>query len=238
MTLDGRSAWITGAGKGIGEAIARALAKEGVRVGLTARTVSDLERVVAEIAAMNGSAFAVPGDVSIESDVARAWESVSRTLGPPDILINNAGIGVFAPVSDLRVEDFDRMWGVNMRGVFLCTRAVLPQMQARGSGIIVNISSLAGKNAFVNGAGYAATKWALNGFSSCLRLEVRKHNIKVITVCPGSVATEFSPAPKEPERLASILHPEDVAAAVISALSLPDRAMMSEIDLRPTNPHP
>jgi NADP-dependent 3-hydroxy acid dehydrogenase YdfG len=109
-------------------------------------------------------------------------------------------------------------------------------MQQKQSGVIVNISSLAGKNAFVNGAGYAATKWAVNGFSNCLRLEVRKQNIKVITVCPGSVATEFTSGEKDPRRVGSILQPEDVADAIIGALKLPERAMMSEIDLRPTNP--
>ena len=236
MTLRGATAWITGGGKGIGEALAHALAAAGVRVAITARTVDDLDRVASGIRTAGGFAVAAPGDVTVEEQVTQAWKTVTSAIGTPDILVNNAGIGVFAPVSELRVEDFDAMWNVNMRGVFLCTKAALPEMQKRGSGIIVNISSLAGKNAFVNGAGYAATKWALNGFSSCLRLEVRKQNIKVITVCPGSVATEFSPTPKEPARIASILHPEDIAAAVVAAVSLPDRAMMSELDLRPTNP--
>jgi len=236
MTLNGSSAWITGAGKGIGEAISKALATEGVRVALTSRTKADLERVAREIGKHGGNGFVVPGDVTKEGDVTRMWSDVRGAVGTPDILINNAGIGVFAPVSDLRIEDLDAMWNVNMRGVFLCTKSALPGMLERGSGIIVNISSLAGKNAFVSGAGYAATKWALNGFSACLRLEVRKQNIKVITVCPGSVATDFSTKPEDPVRLASILHPEDIASAVVAALSLPARAMMSEIDLRPTNP--
>ncbi len=236
MTLAGRTAWITGAGKGIGETLAKALSGHGVTVALTARTRSDLERVASDIAAAGGKAVIAPADVSDEHQVATAFGVVQEALGTPDILVNNAGIGIFAPVSELRLEDLDRMWAVNMRGVFLCTKAVLPGMQARDSGIIVNMSSLAGKNAFANGAGYAATKWALKGFSDCLRLEVRKHHVKVITVYPGSVATEFSGSEKSASRLATILHPEDIASAIIAALQLPDRAMMSEIDLRPTHP--
>ncbi len=236
MTLKNATAWITGGGKGIGEAMAKALAREGVAIVVSSRTAADLDRVCSEIASSGGTCTSALADVTDEEQVLAAWKTVEREIGTPDILINNAGIGVFAPVSDMRTEDFDAMWKVNMRGVFLCTRAVVPHMKKRASGIIVNISSLAGKNAFVNGAGYAATKWALNGFSACLRLEVRKQNIKVITVCPGSVDTDFSPAQKDTARKASILHAEDVAHAVVAALTLPDRAMMSEIDLRPTNP--
>jgi len=236
MTLKGSSAWITGAGKGIGAAIASALAAEGVHVALTSRTKGDLDKVVSAIRTAGGRASAVPADVSEAEAITDAWQHVQAAIGVPDILVNNAGMGRFAPVADMKVEDFDTMWKLNVRGVFLCTQAVLPSMQKRGSGIIVNISSLAGKNSFVNGAGYAATKWALNGFSNCLRLEVRAQNIKVITVCPGSVNTDFSPSVQDASRASSILQPQDVADAVVTALKLPDRAMMSEIDLRPTNP--
>jgi len=236
MNLATSTAWVTGAGKGIGEATARALASEGVRVALTSRTRENLERVAADIVSDGGTAVVIPADVTVESDIRRAWDVVANEFGGVDILVNNAGIGRFATVGELSVSDFDAMWNLNVRGLFLCTQAVLPSMQQKQSGVIVNISSLAGKNAFVNGAGYAATKWAVNGFSNCLRLEVRKQNIKVITVCPGSVATEFTSGEKDPRRVGSILQPEDVADAIIGALKLPERAMMSEIDLRPTNP--
>ena len=236
MNLATSTAWVTGAGKGIGEATARALASEGVRVALTSRTGENLERVAADIVSDGGTAVVIPADVTVESDIRRAWDVVANEFGGVDILVNNAGIGRFATVGELSVSDFDAMWNLNVRGLFLCTQAVLPSMQQKQSGVIVNISSLAGKNAFVNGAGYAATKWAVNGFSNCLRLEVRKQNIKVITVCPGSVATEFTSGEKDPRRVGSILQPEDVADAIIGALKLPERAMMSEIDLRPTNP--
>ncbi|MEX0602339.1 MAG: SDR family NAD(P)-dependent oxidoreductase, partial [Bacteroidota bacterium] len=159
-----------------------------------------------------------------------------QSFGRLDILVNNAGIGRFAPVRDLSPADLDAMWNVNLRGVFLCTKRALPIMERQRGGTIVQMSSLAGKNAFVNGAGYAATKWALMGFSKCLMLEERGFNIRIVLVCPGSVDTGFSPADKDPARSDKILSPGDVADAVLTAVSLPARSMMSEIDLRPTNP--
>lgn len=229
-------AWITGAGRGIGRSIALRLAKEGMTVGLTSRTTKELESVRADVERSGGRAIVAPADLRDVDSVSRAFEQVAAHSRRIDILVNNAGIGVFAPVSTLSVEDFDRMWELNVRGAFLCTRLVLPLMEKAGSGTIVNMSSLAGKNAFVNGAGYVATKWALNGFSNCLRLEIRSSNIRVITIGPGSVATDFSSSASDPARAKRILQPEDVAEALFAAVSLPERAMMSEIDLRPTNP--
>jgi NADP-dependent 3-hydroxy acid dehydrogenase YdfG len=147
--------------------------------------------------------------------------------------VNNAGIGVFKPVVTMQVSEFDAMWNVNMRGVFLATRAVLPSMIRSRRGAIVNIASLAGKNIFKGGAGYGATKWALRGFAGSLMLEVREHNIRVVTIYPGSVDTDFSPGGKKG---AQITQPEDVASAVVFAVTAPERSMFSEIDLRPTNP--
>ncbi len=236
MKLQGRIAWITGAGRGIGRSIAMHLAAEGAIVGLTARSGRELQEVADAVTKAGGQAIVAPADVTRPEEVARAFQTVVDREQRLDILVNNAGIGVFAPVAKLNLEDFDRMWQVNVRGVFLCTRLAIPLMERQQTGAIVNVSSLAGKNAFVNGAGYAATKWALNGFTNCLRLEVRSSNVRVITVGPGSVATEFSSTPKDPAKLARILQPDDVAAAVLAALTLPANAMMSEIDLRPTNP--
>ncbi|MCU0452305.1 MAG: SDR family NAD(P)-dependent oxidoreductase [Bacteroidetes bacterium] len=236
MRLNGATAWITGAGRGIGRAIALRLAAEGATVGLTARSESELREVAEEVAKARGRAIVAPADVTMPEEVERAFRAVVDDAQRLDILVNNAGIGVFAPVTKLSLEDFDRMWSVNVRGVFLCTRLAVPIMEQQRSGTIVNISSLAGKNAFINGSGYAATKWALNGFTNCLRLEVRSSEVRVITVGPGSVATEFSSTTKDPAKLARILQPDDVASAVVAAISLPANAMMSEIDLRPTNP--
>ena len=236
MKVRGSVALVTGAGRGIGKAIATTLAKNGATVVLVSRTLTELENVRDEIKGAGGEAIPLRADVTREADVAGVFREIEGKFKRLDILVNNAGVGRFAPVKDLRVEDFDEMWNLNVRGVFLCTQKAVPLMQNQRSGCIVNISSLAGKNALVNGAGYAATKWALMGFSNSLRLEVREFNVRVITICPGSVDTSFSPTPKDPGKSGKILHPEDVADTLLAAISVPDRAMVSEIDIRPTNP--
>jgi len=236
MTLKHSVALVTGAGRGIGKAIALMLAREGATVALTARTVAELEQVKKEIEATGGSALVVRADLSKDADIGKLFGNISSRFNRLDILVNNAGLGLFAPVRDLSISDFDTMWTLNMRAVMLCTQRALKMMEPQKSGAIVNVASLAGRNAFVGGAGYAATKWALIGFSRSLMLEVRAHNIRVITICPGSVDTSFSQSPKEPLRSATILHSEDIADTVVAALKLPDRAMVSEIDIRPTNP--
>jgi 3-oxoacyl-[acyl-carrier protein] reductase len=152
------------------------------------------------------------------------------------VVVNNAGVGYFAPLEDLTVGQFDEIMAVNVRGMFLVTRAFLPGMRKTG-GAIVNIASLAGKNGFVGGTAYTASKHAVLGFSKSLMLEVRKDNVRVIAVCPGSVATPFfAKAGQDLPNRDRVLTPEDVAAAVIDALKLADRAMISELDIRPTNP--
>lgn len=235
MKLEGKVAVVTGSGRGIGKAIALRLAEDGAAVVLNARTKKDLVQVQSGIEGRGGRALVVPGDLTDDGAVANLFEECDKEFGRLDILVNNAGIGRFAPVRDLRVEDLDAMWSLNLRALFQCTKQALERMEARNDGVIVNVASLAGRNAFVGGAGYAATKWALIGFSRCLMLEVRDRNIRVVTVCPGSVDTDFS-GDRDPARAARILAPEDVAEAVLTAVTLPARAMMSEIDLRPTNP--
>jgi 3-oxoacyl-[acyl-carrier protein] reductase len=225
--LKNKTALVSGAGRGIGKAVADILAQFGAHVVLTARTAADIEQEAARLRKEGYDAVAIAGDVSREEDVAR----IVHEAGPVDILINNAGLGVFKPVQELSIEDFDRMWGVNMRGVFLMTKAVLPDMQKKGGGDIVTLSSLAGKNGFKGGSGYCASKWAVRGFMSSLMLEVREENIRVITLFPGSVDTTFSVGGKHGP---TITQPEDVASAVLFALMAPRRTMFSEIDLRPT----
>jgi 3-oxoacyl-[acyl-carrier protein] reductase len=231
--LSGKVAVVTGAGRGIGRAIAVALAAEGAHVVLAARTSAEIEKGAGEIRASGGLATAVRADMTDEKQVGDLVVEALKVNGSVDILVNNAGIGVFKPVVAMQVSEFDAMWNVNMRGVFLATRAVLPSMIRSRKGAIVNIASLAGKNTFKGGAGYGATKWALRGFAGSLMLEVREHNIRVVTICPGSVDTDFSPGGKKG---AQITQPEDVASAVIFAVTAPERSMFSEIDLRPTNP--
>ena len=236
MNLQGAHALVTGAGRGIGRAIALSLAKEGAEVVLTARTLAELTQVKKEIESIGGKALMIPADLTSDPQIEKLFEEISVKYTRLDILINNAGIGVFAPVRSLSVADFDQMWNLNMRAVMIVTQHALKFMEAQKGGAIVNVASLAGRNAFVGGAGYAATKWALIGFSRSLLLEVREQNIRVITICPGSVDTSFSSTPKEPSRSEKILHPQDVADTILSALMLPDRAMVSEIDIRPTTP--
>lgn len=233
MHLEGKVAIVSGGSRGIGRAIARALAAEGATVVIAARNPDSLARTVAELRKESASVEGLMADVGVEAQVTHLVQHVVHTHGRVDILVNNAGVGVFKPIADLTIGEFDAMWGTNMRGVFLLTKAVLPHMIRAKSGEIVNIASLAGKNSFKGGAGYCATKWALRGFAGSLMLEVREHNIRVMTVFPGSVETAFSTTGKKGN---NITQPEDVADAVIFAVTAPGRSMFSEIDVRPTNP--
>lgn len=235
MKLKDSVALVTGAGRGIGKAIATTLAAEGSTVALVARTKPELQQVREEIVSRGGSADVFPADITKQDDVQKTFDEILRRFHRLDILVNNAGIGHFASVKNLDLADFDAMWAVNMRGLFLCTQHAVRIMESQQSGVVVNISSLAGKNAFVNGAGYAATKWALMGFAKCLMLEVREHNIRVITICPGSVDTSFS-HPRDPAKTDKLIHPQDIADTVLAAITVPARSMVSEIDIRPTNP--
>ncbi len=181
---------------------------------------------------MKTDAAVVPADMRDEQQVRAMVQAAVKQFGRLDILINNAGLGYFKPVAELSTEEWDEMFSVNMRAVFIATQAALPHLRAAKESFVVNIASLAGKNAFVDGSGYAATKWALRAFSQCLMLEERKNGVRVLSVCPGSVDTGFSPHVGKK----NMIKPEDVAAAVVSALKMPQRTMISEIDIRPTNP--
>lgn len=236
MKLSGQIAVVTGAGRGIGKAIARTLASEGAIVVLAARTFTELEVAQKEIESNGGKARAVKTDITQERDIKKLFEDIKEQYGRVDILVNNAGAGKFVSVKEMNVADFDAMWNLNMRGLFLCTQQAIHLMESQKNGVIVNISSLAGKNAFVGGAGYAATKWALMGFSKCLMLEERQFNIRIVTICPGSVDTTFSHHESDASRFDRILSAQDVADTVLSAITMPPRAMVSEIDIRPTNP--
>ena len=172
-------------------------------------------------------------DVSSEADIRNLVEAVAKRDGRVDILVNNAGLGVFGNFADSSIADIDTMLNTNIRGVMLATHEVLPLMIKQNGGQIVHIASLAGKNTVKGGAVYAATKWALRGFAASLMLEVREHNIRMVTVCPGSVETAFSASGK---RGKNITQPEDVADAVVFAITAPARSMFSEIDVRPTRP--
>ncbi len=235
--LSGQVAIVTGASKGIGRATAGALAAEGASVVLAARHQDELSAASLELSKSGLSVVALQADLTNDDQVRKLVETTGNKFGRVDILVNNAGMGVFKPFAQMSIEEFDEMWKLNMRAVFVATKYVLPYMMREKSGAIVNIASLAGKNSFVNGTGYAATKWALRGWASSLMLEVREHNIRVVTICPGSVDTSFSsPDSQMNKRDNKITQPEDVADAVVFAVTAPARSMFSEIDVRPTNP--
>ena len=231
------TALVTGATEGIGRAIAFALGREGYRVGVCARTADRVAELVSDLRQAGIEAAGAPADVGDPEQVREAVGQVSTQLGPIDVLVNNAGIGILKPFDQLSLADWDSTMATNLRSLFLVTREVLPGMRQRGHGAIVNIASLAGKNAVVGGTAYAASKHAVLGFSKSLMLEVRKEGVRVIAICPGSVETGFGQGRTVPKiSRAGVLQPEDVAEVVVDTLRLPARALMSEIDLRPANP--
>ena len=237
MEWDQQLAVVTGGTQGIGKALTLDLAGRGAAVAFCARNHRDVERLVAELRAEGSKALGVPCDVRDEAQVAAFSERVLKEMGVPTILINNAGTGRFAPVAEMSLAAWDEVMDTNLRGMFLATRAFLPAMLAKSRGAVVNISSLAGRNGIANGAAYSASKHGVIGFSKSLMLEVRAHGIRVMTICPGSVNTPFFDAetPFDPNR-GRILDPDDVSKVVLDALELPERALVSELDIRPSNP--
>jgi len=227
--LQGRVAVVTGATKGIGRAIAEALIGEGARVVVGARTAEDVERVAAEL---GENARGVVCDVGVAADCGALVAAAVDAFGGLDILVNNAGVGIFKPVAELSVEEWDRVQRTNVNGVFYCSHAAIPRLKDRGGGWIINIGSLAGKNAFPGGAAYNASKFALIGFSEALMQEVRHDGIRVSYIMPGSVATPgFSSGEAEWK-----IQPEDLGQIVLDLLATPDRTLPSRIEVRPSRP--
>lgn len=231
-TLDGKVALVTGASRGIGLAIARRLASIGARVSLCGRNSKQLESAANECKQAGSEAIAVVADVTLPADITKLVESTERTLGPIEILINNAGIGYFAPVQDADTSKWDNVLDTNLKAVFLLSHAVAPGMIRMGRGHIVNIASLAGKNSFAGGAIYCASKWGLLGLTGCMAEDLRAHGIRVCAVCPGSVSTDFSfPSGRDKSKM---LQPDDVAHAVAAILTQAPQSFISEVLLRPT----
>jgi 3-oxoacyl-[acyl-carrier protein] reductase len=231
--LKEKTALVTGGGRGIGAAIALKLAGLGATTIVCGRTLARLQHTAGQIRSAGGQSEAMACDVADWSSVAALAERIQKTFGRLDILVNNAAIGAFGgPLHTMPPEKWDSVFNTNLRGVFYTIRALAPMMISGGGGDIVNISSLAGKNALPNGAAYAASKWGLNGLSYSVAEELRGHNIRVSIVCPGSTHTEFSPHEgKSPEKM---LMPEDVAHAVAMLVTSRPQAFVSEILLRPT----
>ncbi|HTW59645.1 MAG TPA: SDR family NAD(P)-dependent oxidoreductase [Terriglobales bacterium] len=231
--LAGQVAVITGAGRGIGAAIARKLANLGATAVLCGRTQSTLDATARTILDAGAKAEVIPCDVTILHQLEYAAARVDSTFGRLDILVNNAGVGGFKdPLHTLLPEDWDKILNTNLRGVYFAIRAFAPLMIRAYSGHIINISSLAGKNALPNGAAYAASKWGLNGLTYSVAEELRGHNIRVSVVCPGSTETELSPHEgKNPNKM---LQPNDIAHAVAMLVTQAPQSFVSEILLRPT----
>lgn len=231
--LTGQVAVVTGAGRGIGAAIAAKIASMGAMAVLCGRTRGHLQSTADAISKAGGRAEPLECDVTNLRSVEAAAGYVEKTLGRLDVLINNAGIGGFGgPLHQLPPESWDAVLNTNLRGVYFCIRAFAPMMIRARAGHIVNISSLAGKNALPNGAAYAASKWGLNGLTYSVAEELRAHNIRASVICPGSVDTELSPhAGKDKTKM---LQPEDVAHVVAMLLTQAPQSFVSEVLLRPT----
>lgn len=236
MDLAGKTAIVTGGTKGIGRAIAESLVTAGVNVSISSRHEDEIERAVAKLnEGGRGRAAGFVCDVRDETQVRSYFAQTIERFGGVDILINNAGIGMFAPVESMTPGDFRAVIETNLCGVFYCCHEAIPLMKKRGGGYIVNISSLAGTNAHPRMAAYNASKFGLNGFSEALMQEVRHDNIKVSYIMPGSVNTEFGGDQPSDEKNWQ-LRPEDVAKTVLDLLFYPDRALASRIELRPSRP--
>lgn len=220
---------VTGASSGIGLEVARQLVASGVGVGLFARSQSKLAHIAGEL----GNSLALPGDVSRYEDLERAVQQLEARFGGLDFLINNAGVGIFKPVHELTPEEWQQVLQTNLTGAFYATKAAVPAMQRRGGGYIINIASLAGKNAFANGAAYNASKFGLLGFSEASMLDLRYYGIRVSSILPGSVDTPFA---GNSTGASWKIQPQDVAQAVLYLLQSDPRVIPSQIDLRPSQP--
>jgi len=232
-----RTALVTGTTHGIGRATAFALGRAGWQVGCCARNADDVDLLLAQLADAGIRAAGRPADVSEEREVRTVAHHVVEALCPVDALINNAGVLIAKTFEQLTLADWDRTMATNLRSLYLMTREVLPEMRRRRRGTIVNVASLAGRNGFVGGTAYTASKHAVLGFSKSLMLEVRKDDVRVIAICPGSVDTGLiRDQPLLKADSTRILRPEDVAATIVHVLELPDHALVSELDIRPTKP--
>jgi NADP-dependent 3-hydroxy acid dehydrogenase YdfG len=231
--LEGKTALITGAGRGIGRAIAKAFAAEGAAVALVARSRADLASVAAEVREAGGRALAVPTDVTQDAAVEALVEDVTGELGRLDILVTSAGAAAFGPVSGSKPADWDTMLSLNLRAVMLCCHAVLPVMMRQRSGLILNLSSIASKRALPGSAVYTATKAGVEAFSRVLAEEMRPHGVRVGVLIPGAVDTPIWDAMGATPPREKMLRAEDVARAAVLMATLPANASLEELTLLP-----
>ncbi|MGN7311016.1 3-ketoacyl-ACP reductase [Alkalicoccobacillus gibsonii] len=237
QTIKGKTALITGAGKGIGKATAIALANEGVNVGLVARTEADLTGLAEQLKETGVKVAIATADISSLEQVNKAVEALTNELGTFDILINNAGIGKFGGFMDLDPEEWKNIVDVNLTGTYYVTRAVLPQLIEKQGGDIINISSTAGQKGAPVTSAYSASKFGLLGLTESLALEVRKHNVRVTALTPSTVATDLAVRENltdgNPEK---VMQPEDLAEIIVSQLKLHPRIFIKSAGMWSTNP--
>lgn len=232
--LNGQVAVVTGASRGMGEAIARRLSTMGAAVVITARNAESLSRVAQSIRENGGQCEAVPCDVANLAQVESLGRAVEKKFGRVDILVNNAGIGgMGTKLHELSPDEFDRIFHTNLRGPFYMIRTFAPLMIRANTGHIINISSLAGKNPLPNGAAYAASKWGLNGLSVSVAEELRAHGIRVSVVSPGSTATDFGD--HSAKNASKMLSADDIANVVAMLVTQAPNSFVSEISIRPTH---
>lgn len=231
-SLDEKVALVTGAGRGIGKAVALSLAKLGCRVVLAARTSVEIEKVKLDIQSDKGVAIAVPADLACDEDIHMLVRESQREFGTVDILINNAGWGKRASVVRAKIEDWDQTLRVNLRAPMLLAQKFLPAMIEKGEGAIINIGSVSGKSGEADGAAYSASKFGLIGFTQSLYEEVREYGIKVAVILPGFVDTPMIPPVKHLDR-SKMIQADDIAQAVLYVLNAPPTACPVEITIRP-----
>jgi 3-oxoacyl-[acyl-carrier protein] reductase len=241
--LIGRTAVITGATRGIGYAIARALASAGATVAICGRTQASVDDAVSRLTHQCGrKVVGKAADVRGSTDVAALFdwfdkEMREQEMSGPDILVNNAGVGIMQSAAELTVDNWQETIDTNLSGAFYCSRQALARMKNRGGGYIINIGSLAGKNAFAGGAAYNASKFGLNGLSEAMMLDHRYDNVRITHIMPGSVDTGFSGAKAQAEAKASWkIAPEDIGEIVLMLLRMPERTLVSQVEVRPAKP--
>ncbi len=241
--LVGKVAFVTGASSGIGEATALALAEEGAHVAVLARRADRLEALVKRIKDAGGEALSLVADVSNEAQLRAALRQAKETLGSIDILVNNAGVMLLGKIEGANTEEWRQMLDINVWAVMVACHEVVPVMKAQGGGHIVNLSSVAGRQVKAGYSGYNASKWAVGAFSESLRQEVTQQHIRVTVVEPGMVVTELRQHISDPEvrkaqeeaiRNVTPLQSEDIAAAIVYAVTQPEHVSINEILIRPT----
>ncbi len=233
ISIKGKVAIVTGGASGLGEATSMALAKEGVSVAVVDLSLDRAEAVAAKVRGAGGNAIGLAADVGDEEQVAKTVSDALRSFGRIDFMINNAGTDYVLPITEMTVEQWDRVISVNLRGAFLFAKAVFPIMQQQGGGHIVNIASTAAKRAWANAAAYHASKWGLMGFTRAIGVEGRPHNIKATAMVPGGMRTHFFDKLDPPPDITNLQDPGNVARVILFVLAQPVETAVQEVIVTP-----